>query len=264
MKNNFSYNIKLNKFLWIFLPIFIYLYPYLLSIPGFDFETKLLYHFGIYNRFHHEYGLIENLTAVFLIIAIVLGVRLSLINRKLPRFYFILLTLGSFYFLGEELSWGQTFFLWETHGTLGNINTQSETNVHNLPGIYNEIFAKIPRFILSVVSITAGFLIPVWFHKKQIQFKTDSINRWIWPSFICSFTAIFANIVALPYKILYNLDKEAPSFLQIDYGETKECFLALFICLYMLTSYKYFLLVRSEKETAGDQKIIDTSSITSA
>jgi hypothetical protein len=244
MKKIPSYNIELNKFFWIYVPILILVYPYLLNIPGLDIEKNL----------YREYGLIENLTAVFLAVAFVSGIRLSLINKKLIRYYYIFLSIGTFYFLGEELSWGQFLFKWETQGIMKELNRQSETNLHNLSGLYNELFAKIPRFIISVVALVSGFVVPVWFRLKRKTFKLNSIHHWIWPSFICSYTVIFANIVARPYKILSMLGKEAPPLLQIDYSEVKECFIALFICLYMLTSIKYFSLTNSKQDTSADQK----------
>jgi hypothetical protein len=229
MEKTPSFNIELNKFFWIYLPLLILVYPYLLNIPGLDIEKNL----------YREYGLIENLTAVFLAVAFFYGVRLSIIHKKLIRYYYLFLSFGTFYFLGEELSWGQFLFKWEAQGIMKELNRQSETNLHNLPGLYNELFAKIPRFIISVVALVAGFVVPVWFRLKRKTFRPQSVHHWIWPSFICSSTVILASVIARPYKILSMLGKEAPPLLQIEYSEVKECFIALFILLYMLTSFKY-------------------------
>lgn len=226
----YSYRVTVSKAYWILMPILILVYPFVQKISGFDFEQDV----------YREYGLIENLTAVFLVIAVIVGVRLSLTQKKPINIFYSILTVGAFYFLGEEISWGQWLFSWDTPESFKEINTQNETNLHNLPGVYNDIFAKIPRFMLSVAAMVGGFLIPVWFLWKGKSFKLNSIHCWLWPSYICSVTAILANVVALPAKIMRNLDIEAGAYMDFSYGELKECFIALFICFYMLTSRKYF------------------------
>ncbi len=39
--------------------------------------------------------------------------------------------LGSLYIAGEEMSWGQHFFHWNTPEYWAEVNRQQETNLHN-------------------------------------------------------------------------------------------------------------------------------------
>ncbi|MCD4699710.1 MAG: hypothetical protein K8R91_03945, partial [Phycisphaerae bacterium] len=81
-----------------------------------------------------ELGLIQNLTVVFLLPAVVVGVLIFLRRRELPRgvgWIMLLAALGALYFAGEEASWGQHWIGYGTPDALKKINTQDEFNVHN-------------------------------------------------------------------------------------------------------------------------------------
>lgn len=83
-----------------------------------------------------EDGLVEYATAIFLLVASAIlvmnaaalrsrGMRLAVICTA---FYALLF----FFAAGEEISWGQRIFGWETGETFKEINKQQETNLHNL------------------------------------------------------------------------------------------------------------------------------------
>lgn len=83
-----------------------------------------------------EDGLVEYATAIFLLVASAIlvmnaaalrarGTRLAVICTA---FYALLF----FFAAGEEISWGQRIFGWETGETFQEINKQQETNLHNL------------------------------------------------------------------------------------------------------------------------------------
>ena len=89
-----------------------------------------------------EDGILEALTALFFLISSLLcfscvfkdrdgerdGVQLPM---ERPIFYVLL---GTLFFLafGEEISWGQRLFGWETPADWAAMNVQKETNLHNL------------------------------------------------------------------------------------------------------------------------------------
>ena len=54
--------------------------------------------------------------------------------------FHLLLIAGFVVVAGEEISWGQRVFGWETPQTVAEVNLQQETNLHNL---YNEYFVQI-------------------------------------------------------------------------------------------------------------------------
>ena len=83
-----------------------------------------------------EDGLVEYATAFFLFVAsLVLAVNARSLKAKglglatgCTLFYALLF----FFAAGEEVSWGQRIFGWETSEALKEINYQDETNLHNL------------------------------------------------------------------------------------------------------------------------------------
>lgn len=83
-----------------------------------------------------EDNLVEYGTAIFLFVAslVLAGNARALRNRglrfaaALTVFYALLF----FFAAGEEVSWGQRIFGWETGETFREINKQQETNLHNL------------------------------------------------------------------------------------------------------------------------------------
>lgn len=89
-----------------------------------------------------EDGPVENIGAIFFIIASGLfitayiyssgiGNNLAVFHTRRNLFY---LLLGIYFFIcfGEEISWGQRIFNWETQKFLKEINAQGETNLHNI------------------------------------------------------------------------------------------------------------------------------------
>lgn len=83
-----------------------------------------------------EDGFVEYGTAIFLFVAsmVLLSNARSLKSRGMglafgcTLFYALLF----FFAAGEEISWGQRIFGWETGETFKEINKQEETNLHNL------------------------------------------------------------------------------------------------------------------------------------
>jgi hypothetical protein len=65
--------------------------------------------------------------------------------------------LSCLYIAGEEMSWGQHFFHWNTPEYWAMVNRQQETNLHNT----YVIFEKTPRSILEVGIFVGGLLVPL-------------------------------------------------------------------------------------------------------
>jgi hypothetical protein len=65
--------------------------------------------------------------------------------------------LSCLYIAGEEMSWGQHFFHWNTPEYWAMVNRQDETNLHNTYAI----FEKTPRSILEAGIFIGGLLVPI-------------------------------------------------------------------------------------------------------
>lgn len=178
-------------------------------------------------RIDGELGLIELATPLISIIGFVIGigtVRLAWNKVERPeRIWYLLVTLGCFYFAGEELSWGQHFFGWGTPEYLEQINDQEETNIHNI----SSWFDQKPRLLLELWVLVGGVLMILFARDKR-----RSKYAWFWPSLECFPTALLAILVRLPERIksLFNIE-QLP--LELRFSEPQEYYFALFLLLYL-------------------------------
>ncbi len=84
---------------------------------------------------------------------------------------FLLLSLMFFLAFGEEISWGQRFFGWETPEALEEINMQDEFNIHNLkwfqPGDHRSGLAKFmtAKWLFAYFGFAYFFLTPLLYPK---------------------------------------------------------------------------------------------------
>jgi DMSO reductase anchor subunit len=107
------------------------------------------------------YGVLEFTQFVVMLVALAIAVRL-LFNPFVRRRPFVLTVtilsaLACLYIAGEEMSWGQHFFHWNTPDYWALVNRQSETNLHNTYAI----FEKWPRAILQTGVLIGGLLVPL-------------------------------------------------------------------------------------------------------
>ncbi|WP_017932628.1 hypothetical protein [Robiginitomaculum antarcticum] len=103
-------------------------------------------------------GLFEWGTVLCLIGASYFAIIVALKARGLQRYVFLGLAVASFIVAGEELSWGQWVFRWNTPEVMAEINRQNETNIHNVvnPRIY-DILYYIMGFTIIGLSTVAFF-----------------------------------------------------------------------------------------------------------
>ena len=182
--------------------------------------------------FKHELGIVENLTVIFLVVAafITIGLlkRLSQFPDSLLKIFLVFYLLGLVYFAGEEASWGQHWFGWETGGVFLEINDQQETNFHNT----SEWLDRNPKGIVSFLIFVGGVLLPLLFYFKN--WKINYQNRWWWlfPTLVSTPTAIFATIATWPSKIERATDW---NFYFSQAQETKELYIAYFFLLFIIS-----------------------------
>ena len=215
----------LHKLIWLGIPIVIFLIPYVSHITS---ERAYMF-------MYMESGWVELSTVLYLIVAIVFSL-LFIRSHEFSgyewfKWWMVLLILGCIYFAGEELSWGQHLFGWETPQGWADINEQSETNLHNT----SAIFDQIPRNLLSVAAIVGGVFIPMFCLITKRYPKEGSIHYWLWPTYVCLPAALFSQLVSWHEKMYDLFNTEIPMMLDIRAGEVKESLLALFILMYVLS-----------------------------
>lgn len=215
----------LPKVIWLFLPVAVFILPY--ASQAFGENT------GLY--LYKEGGWIEVSTVIFLVVAIIFGAAL-LKAKNFPDhgwfwWWIVLLVLGSVYFAGEEISWGQHIFGWQTPQVWLGVNDQYETNLHNT----SPLFDQVPRTLLSTAVLIGGVLVPLYRIITGNSPERQSVHYWLWPTRACLPVALFSLLVSWHEKMYGVLNVEIPAVLDIKAGEAKEGLLALFIMIYVLS-----------------------------
>lgn len=161
---------KENKFIdnLIFFLIFIIFISY---IQGYQckYIKPLICKAPVINSLFAENGLIENIQSLFLFLSIFILIRNFKIFKSdnFLKIFIFLKVVALTYYLGEEISWGQHFFKWNTPEIFNDLNNQNETNLHNISNLLDQL----PR---SLVIIWCGF-IPLIFYFLRKKFKFSNI-----------------------------------------------------------------------------------------
>ena len=115
----------------------------------------------------YEDGLVEILTVIFLglsCVGFLMGARRSKFLKsrdgKFQYFFMIAWAVLMFLFMGEEASWGQWYFHFETPEAVREINTQGEFNIHNLMKVQDGKAGWDTHRLLSIFMLMVGFLLP--------------------------------------------------------------------------------------------------------
>ena len=214
---------RLPTVLVVGMPLLLWIYTYIENAVALYTELPV----------YREYRLIENMTVVILLVAVISLVfsfkQAALIREKI---WLALLSAGAVYFLGEEISWGYHIIPHSTAPRVPGLNDQGEPNLHNLGGIWELVFDKLPRQCLSV-GVIIGALLGIRAERWPGWPRSLRLRRLL-PAGNTLYVAILASIVSVPEKILEHLMAAPPEWLILgnNAGELKECLLALFIAFY--------------------------------
>lgn len=199
-----------------------------------------------YRLMRHEYGILELATVAFTLIGVAFGVAtLVRHRRRLPRLMTPVLVLGvlaAIYYAGEESSWGQWYFGWETPPGWAEVNRQDETNLHNLkvdsaPAWVNSllrfIFNNGPRQAMTVGCVVGGVIMPLALRRRLLE-SAGRNGTWYWmiPTYIMAPIAALAVGVSVLSKLHEDLE-----FLEVG-GEFKEYCLAIVMLFYFASIWR--------------------------
>jgi hypothetical protein len=175
------------------------------------------------------YGFLEFSQFVLAGAASVIGLALALnpFVRKRP---IILATaflggLACLYIAGEEMSWGQHLFHWETPTEWAALNRQQETNLHN---VY-DIFDKTPRNVLMLGVVIGGLLMPL-----AAAFR-PKLRAMRWSLFLPATALLPTALLVVAFQLVSDIQKvdllegivQRPS-------EVVELYLYFFLFAYMM------------------------------
>ena len=128
------------------------------------------------------------------------------------------------YIAGEEMSWGQHFFHWNTPEYWAEVNRQEETNLHNTYAI----FEKTPRSLLELSIVIGGLGVPLaaifypWLRTCRASL------------FLPANALVPLAIGALFFKLIDRLQQGHIATLLDRPSETIETYLYVFIAAYLV------------------------------
>ncbi|HRQ28360.1 hypothetical protein, partial [Hyphomicrobium sp.] len=127
---------------------------------------------------------------------------------------------------GEEHSWGQHFFNWNTPAYWSDINRQAETNLHNVSHWFNHR----PRLVLEIGIAIGGILIPL------IQSRVGLFRQPLLALLTPPVQLTVVAVVALVVKVINHLWKGdvVGTELLIRPSEALETFIYLFLLYYAI------------------------------
>ncbi|MDC0445423.1 hypothetical protein OAM09_01250 [Candidatus Pelagibacter sp.] len=144
----------------------------------------------LFKNFWEENGFIENFQSLLLLFAILFLFKsyLKIENYNFIKFFFLLKIIALVYFLGEEISWGQHFFKWNSPTLFLEYNNQEETNLHNI----SNLFDQLPR---TLVILWCVFSPLIFLLLKKLMNLNLYIIR---PTFVLSYISILLFILISP------------------------------------------------------------------
>jgi len=182
---------------------------------------------------HSESGFVELGTVVLCVVAVTLTALIVRRHHVLPRPVTLcasLLGAAAFLFLGEEISWGQHLFGWNTPDYWREINRQGETNLHNLGYAFNQL----PRGVLSALCAIGGIVLPLLCHGRFE--RLDTVAAWLVPDRRLIPVSVLAALGTVPKRLLQLGDwLEEGTFweLALPRSEVKEYFIAMALTMYL-------------------------------
>ncbi|MGH8119251.1 MAG: hypothetical protein ACRESK_01400, partial [Gammaproteobacteria bacterium] len=157
-------------------------------------------------------------------------------RKRLPapwlHIWILLTTLACIYFAGEEISWGQSFFHWQTPETISRVNDQYETNLHNMSSWLDQK----PRLLLALGILIGGIILPLWRKWKGIIYTDNNWRYWFWPDIVCLPAALLAFLIKAPQRYA-NLAGHWPFSAPFRTSEMQEFYFAYFLMLYLISWY---------------------------
>lgn len=152
--------------------------------------------------------------------------------------------IGLFFMIGEELSWGQRIFGWETSETLREINKQEETNLHNIYGV-GSTFKWLQMLVGAYGTILPLLLLKVDFLKRNRFFSYVIPHYTLIPFFApLFFWRIFRNFFDMS-KAEFDQILDGLYFVVSEFNEVMELCFAAGILLFLV--YQWQRLQQKQK-----------------
>jgi len=170
-----------------------------------------------------EDAIAETAQALFYFLAFILSLILMYQRwrggDRLIGMLFGVLALGLFFLIGEELSWGQRIFDWNTFSSLAEVNKQGETNLHNIYGV-GATFKWIQALVAAYGGILPLIVLTIKVPDRYREFTASLIPHYsLVPYFIFLFLwRLYRNLLEAPEEFYFVIS---------EYNEVLELNLAI-------------------------------------
>ena len=178
----------------------------------------------LFENYWKESGFIENLQVIFVLISIILLIKIKFEFKKLNfiHLFIIIKIFALTYYLGEEISWGQHFFKWNSPIIFQEINTQKETNLHNISNLLDQLPRTLVFFWCAFSLILINFS----------KFKTKISKEFfllISPDKKLIYISLLSLVLSLPDLIVDIFNFHPGHYEELSTGGTKDLPVAIFI-----------------------------------
>jgi hypothetical protein len=219
--------LPLPTWLWLWAPLLFLLTVPILLIVFPEHAQELI---------GEENGIPDLATPIVLVPAIIFGFRCHALRKQLPapwlHVWLMLTTVACIYFAGEEISWGQSLFHWQTPEVINQINDQHETNLHNM----SSWFDQKPRLLLALGVLIGGIVLPLRRKWKGTVYSIRDWRYWFWPDFVCLPAGLLAFVVRFPQRY-ENITGHWLFSVPFRTSEMQEFYFAFFLMLYLASCY---------------------------
>ena len=227
------------RFWWVFCPVAV---P--LALVAYATMEPTAYRTYLQGE---DAGILEFLHALLPLATAAIAARLLLMG-EIRRDPLIVTWLGFFvvggiYLGGEEASWGQHYFGWQTPEGWAQINKQGETNLHNT----SFFFDRLPRIVMTVGILVGGLLLP--FLKLKGPRLIPPRLDFIVPPLALSVLAL-AFALGEIYGGLAEYIPAVDAVTKFRPGEMQENFIVAFLFFYMIFLHRRALAIRASEAVA--------------
>lgn len=202
------------------------------SLLGSIFFIVIRLHKGIFRFLLNEDGPIEWVTTICFALTAVYAFAVALRCVRTKRYdqfvLFLLLAMAMVFVAGEEISWGQRIFGWQTPEELAEINKQNETTLHNIGEVLSVI--NIGMMVVGAAGAVAYLL------NKRLRLERywQELNYFLIPPFFLAapFFMVFA------YKFVRLAFLPESTFTLTKYSEWIELCFAYSFLVFTYINYR--------------------------
>ncbi len=191
------------------------------------------------------YGFLE--VGQFVLVMAAMVVCLWLCTRPLPkdwgflRAFLLIGAVACLYIGGEEMSWGQHWFGWDTPEAWGAINRQDETNLHNTAYVFNQL----PQVILEISIVISGIILPL------MNRFLGGFKHWFLQLITPPLMILGLPLIIFGLKGLSTLQKQKiGTDILLRPSETMELFEYMFILFYIVILARRIMLLERQQSAA--------------